>query len=669
MALTPNILMAVEALLANTALAEVPLETATYTGQDIVVSCQAAITRVDLEWNPGDDPYDAFTNYINATIPYIAGAVSHTDILTQHRVNLNAADNQEFVQYALIAMGAVDTANKYVNTAVNAASMSAQTFTSQEALMTGNIGAVTSNTQLWGQELINTGILLDFVKLDNLGTPQALVEALMRVNMLTSIGTELGEQGIDVFDLQKVIAEDSDYVLRPLTQKRCYDAFAQVTGDKLTEILTVMEVTTPNITALVDLLDLTKIFPSSVLTLTAPFNGTLRNIYTNSSTISSYTDALETNATAMMPDDIAKANYAFTISLGQIKGIYSSTPALLGQTALGMEGQDGLANTSALTQAVPTSTTNGIIAEMGGGTGPNTTYYLSDVIGAPAGIPYNDVISILNTNIAAIQAAGGYDSMIEVFDKMTDLLAGNFDSSFDFGGFGSPGIEDAIIISEPWLVFEQVPVTTTESGSKKYHIAYAGNTDFTAIGAPNNNVGTLFSATGPGTGSGRVTGENGASKLVSGAAWFAGYGRTRPMAALQSGLEYHVPVYTSTYSTEHAAMLAAFFRLGGVIAGIQLLWDANVRFETTLVDGYETGDPAQDGLNPQRSSTLAFAEGLPQSAQKTGDDDIVEILEAMVQNTQGGDAIIAAMREGRNSNKLDEAGVTGDNEISDQPPA
>jgi len=40
--------------------------------------------------------------------------------------------------------------------------------------------------------------------------------------------------------------------------------------------------------------------------------------------------------------------------------------------------------------------------------------------------------------------------------------------------------------------------------TEEYFITEVGNTDFTEIGASNNNVGTVFTATGPGTGTGTV---------------------------------------------------------------------------------------------------------------------------------------------------------------------
>lgn len=47
-------------------------------------------------------------------------------------------------------------------------------------------------------------------------------------------------------------------------------------------------------------------------------------------------------------------------------------------------------------------------------------------------------------------------------------------------------------------------VATSTVAGRKYRIVSAGNTDFTAIGAANSTVGTVFTATGAGTGTGTV---------------------------------------------------------------------------------------------------------------------------------------------------------------------
>ena len=83
--------------------------------------------------------------------------------------------------------------------------------------------------------------------------------------------------------------------------------------------------------------------------------------------------------------------------------------------------------------------------------------------------------------------------------------------------------------------FETVQVT---AGSfvvgKQYVISDAGNTNFTAIGAANNNVGTYFVATGTGSGTGTAWALNGRS------AWLQDNIQSNPVAAdYNSRLLYH----------------------------------------------------------------------------------------------------------------------------------
>ncbi len=57
---------------------------------------------------------------------------------------------------------------------------------------------------------------------------------------------------------------------------------------------------------------------------------------------------------------------------------------------------------------------------------------------------------------------------------------------------------NGFIVSAPQVLAEDIVE------DELYKIEYAGNTVFTNIGAPDNNVGTIFTATGPGTGTGVV---------------------------------------------------------------------------------------------------------------------------------------------------------------------
>ena len=81
------------------------------------------------------------------------------------------------------------------------------------------------------------------------------------------------------------------------------------------------------------------------------------------------------------------------------------------------------------------------------------------------------------------------------------------------GGGGSNAVPYQYTIRYNWIVTEGVqegPLVTAGSFMTNawYTISVVGTTDFTLIGAANNNVGTRFHATGPGSGTGTATASN-----------------------------------------------------------------------------------------------------------------------------------------------------------------
>jgi len=65
-----------------------------------------------------------------------------------------------------------------------------------------------------------------------------------------------------------------------------------------------------------------------------------------------------------------------------------------------------------------------------------------------------------------------------------------------------PSVDD-IAAAIPGNPDEPISVSSTVNG-QSYRIVNPGNTNFTLIGSPNNNIGTIFTATGAGTGTGTV---------------------------------------------------------------------------------------------------------------------------------------------------------------------
>jgi len=628
-------MMAGEGLIADAGLVINPnLDTSLYTSQPIVVDFKTTIAAFEGDlfepaeedpFNPGETLFgtgnpsgispslaEQFVHSMDDTLPFLTNVnpaatnVStryYDAFLANHLTNIFPSSGR-YVQYLQIAMGQKDTANQYINSAVNGANLSKQTFTTMDALMTGNLTAVSRDVNTWGLDLLKTGSLFDFAKIDNIGTPQSLVEALMRTNMLSTIADELEAQGVDVFDIKKAINNEPDITLQPTAQKRCYDAFTQVTGEQLEEILFVLGVETIGITALSDLLDLTKVFPNSFFTITSPNHGTPENIYiTPEGEIALWVLKLNTPATVYMPGDLARTNYVFTIALGQIKGIINSTPENIGTQASTIEGNDGLSATGSLAEALPAATTAFFKSSMGGGTGPDTTFYLTDLAGSPAGIPHVNNITTMNDVIEQFQNNGDLDDIAEIFLVMRNVIAGVY------------------------TVQDDPPMDPPEEYDATFSIVIPN--PLPAEGTHRNKNAAL--------------------------------------SALMRELTTASEDLIAAYPTETENATAAFTgSVNGIIIELEQLWDAELKFQTTYLPEFETNDPLQNGMPRNKKTILGFAENLHSHGKKTSKGDIVEILEAMATDTQSGNAIIAAMREGRNLSKLSEAGVSSDNLIDDQ---
>jgi len=152
---------------------------------------------------------------------------------------------------------------------------------------------------------------------------------------------------------------------------------------------------------------------------------------------------------------------------------------------------------------------------------PDTSWVSDDVRLA------SDLIELMKTSDAA---SGGYGGRTAITAQVTEWIrlqldAARFNASsatitnpgsgplLDFVSGKSANYISAVGDWKDWFVL--VPVTQTVSG-KKYQIASVGTTDFTAIGSANSTIATEFTATGAGTGTGKVVKVVAAADMVAG---------------------------------------------------------------------------------------------------------------------------------------------------------
>lgn len=124
----------------------------------------------------------------------------------------------------------------------------------------------------------------------------------------------------------------------------------------------------------------------------------------------------------IIPPDLALANKALATSLQQIAGIQNLSLATLSEVAHTVETTRDLPLITAQTQAVPTSVTNYYASNLAQGGGPNGTIRIVDIIGSAGGWPATDVL----TQTLEIFATMDLIYLTLVYQTMKEVMDGTY---------------------------------------------------------------------------------------------------------------------------------------------------------------------------------------------------------------------------------------------------
>ena len=207
---------------------------------------------------------------------------------------LGSGDLSKFCQTLGQVQGYGLQVGTFVNSAINGQTYLGNTFQGMDSMITGSVSAVNLATTAFGQDLANLGQLIDTGNLTNLGSPLALVQQIYRVvSVLPALSVAFVLVGIS----QDVVVNLSDTTVSVTDsdQKLMYSAMTQISGDTLTQILTVLNVKTTGIETMADLLNPVKLFPNSFQSMTVPIGPTIYPIYLDA------TGAVNTSLTRVLP--------------------------------------------------------------------------------------------------------------------------------------------------------------------------------------------------------------------------------------------------------------------------------------------------------------------------------------------------------------------------------
>ena len=274
-----------------------------------------------------------------------------TSISTAANTYLGGGDFSKFAQGFGAAQGYIGLTNNVILSAVNVNSDDylGPTFSNMNNLITGDIAQVNLAFPAFGADLAATGDLIDFENVESFGTPAVLLYQLAKKgNMLNGstpcVTDALKLQGLSDQNIADLVNLNVQSLFNPagLTQnefdslqQRAYPGLETVTGSCLTNVLDILNCTTPNINKMSDLIDPIKIFPTSYSSLTLPTPDGPVLIYDTTGAVNSAITPILNSGTLtpvgcdqlakIIPSATAAANRALQIAFQQIKGIRGTT--------------------------------------------------------------------------------------------------------------------------------------------------------------------------------------------------------------------------------------------------------------------------------------------------------------------------------------------------------
>lgn len=442
--LTPLQLIAGASLLQNQGLGVSPELTSAISAYSTTPLMQAFLAAAALDPTIdtiGANSVPALSNSIPAA--YVSLGTQMTDVITaQATLDSGTGDISKFVQAFNLASSYGRLTNQFINSAVNSQTYLANTFTSTNDMITGDITTINLATPAFGRDLTNLGRLINLSELDNLGYPLSLIQSIViTTGNIPVLSLLLLAEGVP----EEIVLNLSDPTLSvtDAVQRLMYQAMTKIQGNDLAQILKVLNVTTVNIETMADLLNPVKLFPNSFLSLTVTTANGIRAVYINASGavntnllsgLPGYVQASVSRLQQIIPADQALANRALAVSLSQVNGINNTPLPAFATTVKAMQTTRDLPLITALTTAVPPSVANYYTSTLAVGNGPNGTIRIVDVIGLAAGWVATD--AFLRT--VAIFSTMNLTQLTLIYQTMLNCLDGTY-GPIDSGPIVIPG--------------------------------------------------------------------------------------------------------------------------------------------------------------------------------------------------------------------------------------
>jgi hypothetical protein len=356
-----------------------------------------------------------------------------------------------FAQAFNAAQGYITQSNEFIISANNANQYLGPTFSNNNNLITSDITKVNLALPEFGQDLTSLGQTISLPNIEYFGEPATLLQQLsaagnMGKGTLPGVQNALESAGLTPAEIADLITDNRQGLLNPngLTenefntlQRRAYQGMELVDATTLADVLTILNVTTPNIANMTDLLDPVKMFPNSYPSLTytvPPADPTL--IYNTQGTVNPALQSTVNNTTVngceelgkVVPPQQAAAAKAVGTQLQQISGIININSSSLAQAVSNTETLKNLDLVEAQTSPISTATQNYWANTFAGGSGPDNTYLIVDFFGTASGYTTNSELSNVITVLNARVTDGTLTTLDSIYATMKLVVNGTYGS-------------------------------------------------------------------------------------------------------------------------------------------------------------------------------------------------------------------------------------------------
>ena len=542
---------------------------------------------------------------------------------------LGNGDAGSFSQGFVAVQGYIASTNKYINSSVNANQYLGPMFTNMDDLVTGGIASMTTDLPSYGIDLANQGNLWNMSKLDLYGTPAGLIQQIsalagIKGRAIPDLQNAMLAAGLSATDIANLVNDNRVGLNKPngLTsnefdklQVLAYNAMSMISGDALAQILDILGVTTPNIAELSDLLNPVIMFPLSYVSLQTPSpNGAIPIFNSTGAVNSNITPVVNSYLpTASGCDELGKiippaqatANKAIQVAFQQINNVPNTTLPKLAEVVLG--------NTDN-----PWTVTQPYLANSVVSTGsPVPTYYRATA-DVPAGTDINNTAYWTPTTLGGLSTMADLP-LIQAQTTPVDSSVTNYISTTMATGTGPDGTITTYDVLGLALDSDNFAAQLNTATTAVNALQTAGS-----LAALNTAYSGIASAANEGQAISHIADANTA------------------IAALSAS------PYVTTLNTVWNYMAN--------------LMNLSAKYTSQAGINYFLLQPGD------KNSVYAFVQNLPYYGLLTANGDAAEFLENIADTTTlGGQAIVGAMREGRNNSRLSAASLYNTNQIPSNP--